>query len=53
MADDNKPILCKKCGNDKFFIKESLLVASPLDVLNVETVIYLVGESAQEIFLSY
>ena len=25
MSDDNKPVLCKKCGNDKFVIKESLL----------------------------
>lgn len=27
MVEENKPILCKKCGNDKFVIKESTLGA--------------------------
>lgn len=27
MVEENKPILCKKCGNDKFVIKESILGA--------------------------
>ncbi len=27
MVEENKPILCKKCGNDKFVIKESMLGA--------------------------
>lgn len=43
MVEDYKPILCKKCGNDKFVVKESILWAFALGVLNVEKVIYLVG----------
>ncbi len=27
MVEENKPILCNKCGNDKFVIKESTLGA--------------------------
>lgn len=27
MVEENKPILCKKCGNDKFVVKESVLGA--------------------------
>ena len=30
MVEENKPILCKKCGNDKFVVKESILGAFAL-----------------------
>lgn len=30
MEEDYKPILCKKCGNDKFVVKESILGAFAL-----------------------
>lgn len=30
MVEENKPILCNKCGNDKFIVKESILGAFAL-----------------------
>jgi uncharacterized Zn finger protein len=30
MVEENKSILCKKCGNDKFVVKESILGAFAL-----------------------